>query len=294
MIPQFKMLARSLITMPIGAGQNFLGAWWVPLIVERSPARIRKLVALRVLSFSPHYFSHGKVRVWMPRYLALEEAERNFRSRAQIANDIIRPHVAPADTVVDFGCGPGYMAWHVSRFVKRVLACDISDGALACARALNWAANIDYVNARRLADQPECADLIYSFAVAQHVRDAVLGEILSTMHRILRPGGILLMHVVVNGSGWRTESEWVTDASAYGRLRLKYGLNCFSRTPEQILGLAERSGFADCQLLPLANLTQVEDDVAGQHLLSCHTAGRGCGQPETEQPRLIWQLIKVL
>jgi SAM-dependent methyltransferase len=277
MISQSKILVRSFLTTSYAARQNFLGAWWLPLLVERSPARFRKRVALRVLSFSPHYFfSDGKAELWMQRSRVVKEADRNFRSRARLAEDVIRPHVAPTDTVIDYGCGPGYMAMHISRFARRVIACDISEGTLACARVLNGAANIDYINVRhlgRLDHRQSCADLIYSFATAQHLRDAALQEILRTMYGLLRPGGILLMHVVLNGNGWKEESDWARDASTRGRLRLRYGLNCFSRASEQVLGFARTAGFAECQLLPMASLTR-ERDLAGQHLLLCRAEGR--------------------
>jgi SAM-dependent methyltransferase len=186
-----------------------------------------------------------------------------------MADEVIRPYVSSTDTVVDYGCGPGYAAFHVARMARRVIACDISDGALASARVLNSAGNIEYVNARELANRQHIADLVYSFALAQHVKDAVLSEILRTIHRLLRPKGALLMHVVINADGWRSESESANDRSLRGRLRLKYGLNCFSRSPGEVLGLAQEAGFAGCQLLSMAGITRVDDDVAGQHLLLC-------------------------
>jgi SAM-dependent methyltransferase len=172
---------------------------------------------------------------------------------------------------VDYGCGPGYAAFHVARLAKRVIGCDISDGALACARVLNSADNIEYVTPRDLANRQRVADLVYSFALAQHVTDAVLSEILRAIHRLLRAKGTLLMHIVVNADGWRSESELVNDQSLAGRLRLKYGLNCFSRSPDQVLGLAKEAGFVDGELLSMARITRVDDDVAAQHLLLCHT-----------------------
>jgi cyclopropane fatty-acyl-phospholipid synthase-like methyltransferase len=163
------------------------------------------------------------------------------------------------------------MAFHVARFARRVIGCDISDGALACARVLNGAPNIEYINPSQLAERHPTADLVYSIAMAQHVKDSALSEILRSIHRILRPRGTLLMHVVVSGEGWRTESESVNDKSLHGRMRLKYGLNCFSRSPDQVLGLAREAGFTGCRLLPMTQITRVDDDVARQHLLLCHT-----------------------
>ncbi|MBZ5668201.1 MAG: class I SAM-dependent methyltransferase [Acidobacteriia bacterium] len=198
-----------------------------------------------------------------------KEAQRNRVSRRQIVHDVIRPHISPGDVVVDYGCGPGYMAVEAALFAKCVIACDVSEGALACARVLNGAPNIRYVNVIRASEYEGVADLAYSFAVAQHLRDAVLSEALRTVHHMLRPGGRLLMHVVINGVGWKSEADWLGDTSLRGRVKLRCGLDCFSRSPERMLSLAEGAGFSHCRFLPLAGLTSVHDDVAHQHLLYC-------------------------
>jgi len=268
---QFQQLLKSVLTMSNQTSQNFLGAGWVPALIEKSPPRYRESLALRVLSLSPHYFFDSKIRFWMPAPVIRREARRNSSSRSQLVDEIIRPYISPADTVVDYGCGAGYMAFHMARFARRVIGCDISDGALACARVLNGAQNIEYLNPRQLAEQQPTADLVYSIAMAQHMMDSALSEILRFIRRLLRPRGTLLMHVVVNGQGWRSESESVNDKSLRGRLRLKCGLNCFSRSPDQVLGLARDAGFSGCRLMPMAQITQVDDDVARQHLLLCHT-----------------------
>jgi SAM-dependent methyltransferase len=270
-VHQLKQLLRSVLTLDNRTSQNFLGTWWAPLIIEKSPPRYRENLALRLLSLSPHYFFDVEERIWMPASVVLKEARRNASSRSRIADEVIRPYVGPTDSVVDYGCGPGYMAFRVARFAKRVIGCDISEGTLTCARVLNSAENIDYINSRQLAGQHRIANLVYSFAVAQHVRDSVLSEILRAIRRILCPGGILLMHIVVNGAGWKSESESLNDKSLRGRIRLKYGLNCFSRSPDQVLTLAQGAGFSDCRLMPMAQITRVDDDVARQHLLSCYT-----------------------
>jgi SAM-dependent methyltransferase len=249
--------------------QNFLGAWWAPLLVERAPAKYRERIALRMLSFSPHYIFDTDRRFWMPKAVVEKEARRNMICRGQIVRDVIRPHISASNVVVDYGCGPGYMAVEAARFAKRVIACDVSEGVLACARVLNGASNIQYVNVSWTSQNRGVADLAYSFAVALHLRDSVLSEMLRAIHRVMRPGGRLLLHAVVNAVGLKTEAEWVGDRSFRGRLNLRYALNCFSRSPEQVVSLAEGAGFSHCQLLPLANLTSVDDYAAKQHLLTC-------------------------
>ena len=50
---------------------------------------------------SPHYF--------YDRNLAAE-ASRNRQSRQILADRLVVPHLAPDARVLDYGCGPGYLA----------------------------------------------------------------------------------------------------------------------------------------------------------------------------------------
>jgi len=125
-----------------GRSQNFLGAPWVPIALRMTPTSHRVGMAIWLLSLSPHYI-YAKDRD--------AEAERNRRSRAQLTNDLLLPHLRPGMRVIDYGCGAGYMASAVSRFVETVEAVDLP-GVLACARVLNGQPSVIYEtpeNARR-------------------------------------------------------------------------------------------------------------------------------------------------
>lgn len=263
-----KNLVSSLLTLGPGHAQNFLGATWVPWLLSHTPERRRRAVALRLLSLSPHYFRAGAH--WPSGERLEHEADRNERSRRQIVHDVLRRYLKPDDVVLDYGCGAGFMAQAVSLHVRKVVACDISQGALACACVLNSAPNVTYVNMSDPAWTHEWQgriDLAYSFAVAQHLTDSVLAGALRIICALLRPGGLVLVHVVINASEWRTESDWINDSSLQGRLRLKYALHCFSRSPLQVLGLMRNAGFLEPELIPLAELTTVDDDIRKQHLV---------------------------
>jgi SAM-dependent methyltransferase len=248
-----------------GGSQNFLGARWVERVVAHAPHGARERIALRLLSLSPHYF--------YARDLAAEDA-RNRRSRRILADELIAPYLTPGARVLDYGCGPGYLAAAVARLAGQVHAVDISRGALACARVLNGLPNVAYQTPEEFRAAAEPVDLAYSFAVVQHLRTDALTAALTLLGESIRPGGMLLLHFAVpSEQGYRTEQHWMSDGSVAGRAKLRYGLNCFGRAADEMTELVTRCGFTDATARPLAGrITIPGDDIPDQHLLTARRA----------------------
>ena len=118
-----------------GGSQNFLGARWVERFINNCPAHVRERVVLRFVSLSPHYFFDDDIR---------GEDARNRQSRRVLADEIVAPYLTSQARVLDYGCGPGYLAAAVADKAAHVDAVDISRGVLACARVLNARPNITY------------------------------------------------------------------------------------------------------------------------------------------------------
>jgi len=161
-----------------GGSQNFLGARWVERVVDGVPESVRERIALRFLALSPHYF--------YDRDLAAE-ARRNRRSRQIRADEVVVPHLAPDARVLDYGCGPGYLAAAVADQAAHVSAVDISRGVLACARVLNGRPNVTYQTPEQFRAGGGLVDLAYSFAVVQHLRTAVLEQMMVVLAAAVRP-----------------------------------------------------------------------------------------------------------
>jgi SAM-dependent methyltransferase len=248
-----------------GGSQNFLGARWVERVVANMPETSRERVALRFLSLSPHYFYDGDLAA---------EAARNRQSRTLLADELIAPRLTPGARVLDYGCGPGYLAAAVARQAGEVHAVDISRGVLACARVLNNRPNITYQTPQNFLASGHRVDLAYSFAVVQHLRTSALTTAFDLLAGAVRPGGQLLLHFAVTGEhGYRTETQWLSDGSLTGRAKLRYGLNCFGRTAAEMANLAVRSGFTEAVARPLSGLVTIPgDDIPDQHLLTARRA----------------------
>ncbi len=243
-----------------GGSQNFLGARWVERVVDGVPESARERVALRFLALSPHYF--------YDRDLAAE-ANRNRQSRQILADGLVVPHLAPDARVLDYGCGPGYLAAAVAGKAAHVAAVDISRGVLACARVLNGRPNVTYQTPEQFRAGGGLVDLAYSFAVIQHLRTAVLEQMIEVLAAAVRPGGTVLLHFAMAENGYRTEADWLADSSLAGRAKLRYGLNCFARSAAEMTGLATRAGFTDAVVWPLSGRIAIPgDDIPEQYLLT--------------------------
>jgi predicted TPR repeat methyltransferase len=151
------------------------------------------------------------------------EFDRNRFSSQEIFEQILKPHMHPEFHVLDYGCGPGFLAKAVSSFVKKVYAVDISRGVLECAKILDAATNIEYSDAgglqRTVADNS--LDAICSIAVVQYATGDILGQILKNCHQKLKVGGKILFHVKLPDPQWRTGNDWLKDQTLMGKVRYR-------------------------------------------------------------------------
>lgn len=255
--------------------QNFLGAGWITKFLSIVPDRSKKKWALRILALSPHYFIDGD----NPEFAGMD-GDKYLRtsfeiisdSRKEISEKIIKPFMRREDVALDFGCGPGFLARHVAEHVSKVIAADISKGAIECARILNPAANIDYVTADQdgLAEIPDGSiDAVYSYAVVQHLTREVLDNVLWTIKRKLMDGGRLILHVQLPDATWRTEAEWLADSTLQGKMKFRYGLHCFGRSENEYRELLEKQGFEEIRFETLeALLGRRDGELASQRIVT--------------------------
>ena len=254
--------------------QSFLDSTWIMALLRSTPSRSRRRVALSILSLSPHYFYRQADDEKLSHADFTErEFERNRASREKIGQLILEPHLDPHQTVLDYGCGPGFLVRYVADRAETVYGVDISRGALECARVLNGAPNASFLHTSGIAEIGAATiDLVYSIAVAQHLTDSVLARVLETLRRKLKPAGSLFLHIVLDAEGWRTEDEWKHDVSIAGRLKLKYGLNCFTRSEMRVREMLETAGFGSIVVRSMRDMCpEPFYDVCNQHLVCART-----------------------
>jgi SAM-dependent methyltransferase len=271
-------LEAALKALTLGRdNQSFLGARWIALLLRRAPSPVRRRMALSVLSWSPHYFyRHPEYNYEGLSHAEFTEREfqRNRTTRAKIGQLVLAPHLHASQVVLDYGCGPGFMLHHIAGLVQTIYGVDISKGVLECAKILNSTPNGRFLHTSDLTQIGDATiDLVYSVAVVQHIRDSLLAGVLDTLRRKLKPTGKLLMHIPLDQEGWRTEAAWQNDTSVSGRLKLAYGLNCFSRSEQRIREMLEASGFKSVVVRPMREMCpEPFDDVCTQHIVYAEAA----------------------
>ena len=108
--------------------QTFLGARWIHSVLKVVPKSRKRLWALRILSLSPHYFiNQNEIGVRETVGSAFLEKMSGIltESRQSVFDRLLKPHLEPSFDVIDYGCGPGYLALAAGQYVRKVYGiCD--------------------------------------------------------------------------------------------------------------------------------------------------------------------------
>ncbi len=256
--------------------QNFLGQPMIPFLLKITPKKKQMWLALRIIGISPHYFiyqwSSTKYPLTMSRTERLKaEHLRNSSTRKQICNQILRPYLKPNMTVLDFGCGLGYLSNAVAKYTEKVHAVDISCGAIECAKILNPANNLFYSNNNGkdlTMFNDNSFDLIYSFAVVQHLSDKLFEGFLKEFLRILKPSGQVVCHIVLDDNP-QSKSECYEKSSIFSiiyRPFKRFELHSEHRSFENVLKKIVDNGFKPLTTNPIKQISDVDDDIVNHHL----------------------------
>ncbi|MGX7707238.1 class I SAM-dependent methyltransferase [Methylobacterium sp. Gmos1] len=168
-----------------------------------------------------------------PIYVNARHKARHYAGLAQEIAALV-PH--PGAVVLDHGCGEALSADHVARSCGRLLLCDASPRQRdALARRFRDEPTITVLSPDEVAALPGASlDLVVANSLAQYLTTAELDACLRDWHRLLRPGGRLILADVIP-----PQLGAVADATA-------------------LLAFARRDGFLLAALLGLAR-TLVSD-----------------------------------
>ena len=253
--------------------QNFLGNPLIPYIFLIIPQRYQKVFSLMLLGISPHYFIYQYSSKYPKDYarnkILEDEYCRNIDSRKIICEHILKKYLSSDLTVLDFGCGPGILAREVARYSRKIIGIDVSCGVIKCAKVLNNSNNIEYYTSKNTCFpiSEESIDLIYTFAVIQHLNEITYEKILREMYRVLKPGGKVICHIALNpdNEGIKTncKNEQINLKKFIKRRLL---LDVYLRSPEVVIKKIINAGFHRPSCTLVKDIVDISDDIAEQHL----------------------------
>lgn len=137
--------------------------------------------------------------------------------------------------VVDAGCGPGWLTGHLARQGLEITGVDLSAAFAEIARTNHpgLTFSVGSITALPLGDET-LAGLVCWY-VLHHVPDSDLPGVLAEFHRVLAPGGQLLI-------GGHTGEGSYLKTEGYGGLPMKVLIT--RRTNDVLTGLLRDAGFA--------------------------------------------------
>lgn len=132
----------------------------------------------------------------------------------------VLPHLDPADTVLDIGCGDGHFTAMVAPHVSSITAFDLSDSLIeqACERKLS---NVEFRVGDILHGVGGEYDLVICMGVLVCViDDRSFEQMLRVVATAVRPGGRLLLRETT--SGWRPTTTTANGYPARYRRKASY------------------------------------------------------------------------
>jgi SAM-dependent methyltransferase len=120
-----------------------------------------------------------------------------------------------ADPFLDVGCGIGDVALHLSRRGWRGKAIDRSEQAVQRARQVLQNTGTIEVEHHSLETEQGCYSTVIAMDVLEHIPDDV--SALNEIHRVLIPGGYLILGVPSNPREWRWDDEFYGHCRRYSR-----------------------------------------------------------------------------
>lgn len=156
------------------------------------------------------------------------------------------------DRVLDFGCGAGRLSQALAEQANEVVGVDISAPMLDVARRLDrsdgrcvFVLN-DTSDLTRFSDQS--FDLVYSSLVLQHLPAKLIENYLGEFVRVLKPGGVALLHCTtsplwtIKGMVWRFVPAGLVRLAQRVVLGYPAPMRMTGMAPERIRAVLARHG----------------------------------------------------
>ena len=165
----------------------------------------------------------------------------DIAAQRRAALDLLK--LRSAESIIDVGCGPGFLSEEMADAVGskgRVLGIDISEDLLAFAKARNNRDWIEYLkgDARALPVDDHTFDVAVSAQVLEYVDDP--DRAISEMFRILKPGG----RALIMNTDWDRIAWYSDDPIRMMKVRRAWEAHCVHpRLPQTLTRRLRNAGF---------------------------------------------------
>jgi arsenite methyltransferase len=214
----------------------------------------------------------------------LQEAYSTEDVIAQRRATLARLALLSGEAVLDVGCGPGFLCEQMAMAVGksgRVLGLDVSEELLSFARGRSQHDWLTYRqgDATALDVEDGSFDVAVSTQVMEYVDD--VDRALSELHRVLRPGGrVLIVDTDWDGVVWHSDQS-----ERMARIKTAWEEHCADpRLPRTLVPRLRAAGFAAVQVTgyPIINTSLEPGTLSGAliGLVADFLARRGTVPPD--------------
>lgn len=106
----------------------------------------------------------------------------------------LRPYLPPGRSILDYGCGPGYLIEHLLKLDVQVAGTDTSEESIRKVRE-KYGSHPGFINAfnrEQLAASGQHFDIVIVLEVIEHLYDEALRGLLDDVRQLLKPGGTVI------------------------------------------------------------------------------------------------------
>jgi 2-polyprenyl-3-methyl-5-hydroxy-6-metoxy-1,4-benzoquinol methylase len=143
-----------------------------------------------------------KLLVWTPEMIRnFWDYESRFPENyfangrgAEIARRL-RPYLPSGHSILDYGCGPGYLIEHLLKLDLQVAGTDTSEESIRRVKE-KFGSHPGFINAfsrEQLADSGRHFDVVIVLEVIEHLYDDALRGLLDDVRGLLNPGGTIIL-----------------------------------------------------------------------------------------------------